>query len=101
MFSALAARAGGAEAEADWFPRWASFASEHTPYIHSRGYQTLRTSGSTGAAAAAVLEIQSMVVWLARGKTTSPTSGAPLAHTMLTPNHLVKSMIAEYQESRG
>ena len=39
--------------------------------------------------------------WLARGKTTSPTTGAPLAHTMLTPNHLVKSMIAEYQESKG
>ena len=57
MFSALAARAGGAEAAADWFPRWASFASDDTPYIHSRGYQTVRTSGSTGAAAAAVLEI--------------------------------------------
>ena len=53
----MAARAGGAEAAADWFPRWASFASDDTPYIHSRGYQTLRTSGSTGAAAAAVLEI--------------------------------------------
>ena len=39
--------------------------------------------------------------WLARGKTTSPTTGAPLAHTHLTPNHLVKSMIAEYQESKG
>ena len=37
--------------------------------------------------------------WLARGKTTSPTTGAPLAHTHLTPNHLVKSMIAEYQSS--
>ncbi len=34
-------------------------------------------------------------------KTTSPTTGAPLAHTHLTPNHLVKSMIAEYQESKG
>jgi len=39
--------------------------------------------------------------WLARGKTTSPTTGAKLAHTHLTPNHLVKSMIAEYQESKG
>ena len=37
--------------------------------------------------------------WLARGKATSPTTGAPLAHTHLTPNHLVKSMIAEYQSS--
>ena len=56
----MAARAGGAEAAADWFPRWASFASDDTPYIHSRGYQTVRTSGpagSSGAAAAAVLEI--------------------------------------------
>ncbi len=43
----------------------------------------------------------SIEAWLARGKTTSPTTGAPLAHTMLTPNHLVKSMIAEYQESKG
>ena len=43
----------------------------------------------------------SIEAWLARGKTTSPTTGAPLEHTHLTPNHLVKSMIAEYQESRG
>jgi len=43
----------------------------------------------------------SIEAWLARGKTTSPTTGAPLAHTMLTPNHLVKSMIAEYKESKG
>ena len=41
----------------------------------------------------------SIEAWLARGKTTSPTTGAPLAHTHLTPNHLVKSMIAEYQSS--
>ncbi len=40
-----------------------------------------------------------IAAWLARGKTTSPTTGAPLAHTHLTPNHLVKSMIAEYQSS--
>ena len=43
----------------------------------------------------------SIEAWLARGKTTSPTTGAPLEHTHLTPNHLVKSMIAEYQESKG
>ena len=42
----------------------------------------------------------SIEAWLARGKTTSPTTGAPLEHTHLTPNHLVKSMIAEYQESK-
>ena len=40
--------------------------------------------------------------WLARGKTTSPTTGAPLAHTHLTPNHLVKSMPMERpSSSRG
>ena len=38
--------------------------------------------------------------WLARGKTTSPTTGAPLAH-VLTPSRIVKSMIAEYKESKG
>ena len=46
-------------------------------------------------------EREAIADWLSRGKTTSPTSGAPLAHTMLTPNHLVKSMIAEYKESKG
>ena len=59
VFSALAARAG-AEAAADWFPRWASGGSDDGPQIQARGYQTVRTSGpagSSGAAAAAVLEI--------------------------------------------
>ena len=33
--------------------------------------------------------------------TAKHTTGAPLEHTHLTPNHLVKSMIAEYKESKG
>ena len=32
--------------------------------------------------------------WLARGNTTSPTTGAPLEHLHLADNHLVKSMVA-------
>ena len=33
--------------------------------------------------------------WFARGKRTSPVSGAPLEHTCLTPNHAFKSMICD------
>ena len=80
VFSALAARAGGAEAEADWFPRWASFASEHTPYIHSRGYQTLRTSGSTT-------------------RVRAETVAAEARDLGLTPNNLVRSMVSEYRDA--
>ena len=122
LISGLAARAGGAEAAADWFPRWASFASDDTPYIHSRGYQTVRTSGSTGAAAAAVLSLccpismelmqhpvmaadgntydrSSIEDWFSLGKKTSPLTGAPLAHLGLTPNNLVRSMVSEYRDA--
>ena len=41
-------------------------------------------------------ERHAIAAWLSRGKTTSPTSGAPLAHLNLTPNHLVKQLIAEF-----
>ena len=34
--------------------------------------------------------------WLATGKRTSPKTNEPLAHTNLTPNHLVRSMVQEY-----
>ena len=34
--------------------------------------------------------------WLATGKRTSPKTNEPLAHTTLTPNHLVRSMVQEY-----
>ena len=34
--------------------------------------------------------------WLATGKRTSPKTNEPLAHTILTPNHLVRSMVQEY-----
>ena len=37
--------------------------------------------------------------WLSRGNTTSPTTGAPLEHLALAPNHLVKSMVAENKDS--
>ena len=37
--------------------------------------------------------------WLARGNTTSPTTGAPLEHLALVPNHLVRSMVSDYQDS--
>ena len=37
--------------------------------------------------------------WLARGNTTSPTTGAPLEHLHLADNHLVRSMVSEYQDS--
>ena len=37
--------------------------------------------------------------WLARGNTTSPTTGAPLEHLHLVDNHLVKSMVAEYVDT--
>ena len=37
--------------------------------------------------------------WLARGNTTSPTTGAPLEHLHLADNHLVKSMVAEYADT--
>ena len=37
--------------------------------------------------------------WLARGNTTSPTTGAPLEHLHLADNHLVKSMVAEYVDT--
>ena len=33
--------------------------------------------------------------WLARGNTTSPTTGAKLEHLHLADNHLVKSMVSE------
>ena len=34
--------------------------------------------------------------WLDTGKRTSPKTNEPLAHTTLTPNHLVRSMVQEY-----
>ena len=34
--------------------------------------------------------------WLNTGKRTSPKTNEPLAHTILTPNHLVRSMVQEY-----
>ena len=37
--------------------------------------------------------------WLARGNTTSPTTGAKLEHLHLADNHLVRSMVSEYQDS--
>ena len=41
----------------------------------------------------------SIEAWLARGKTSSPTTGAPLPHLGLAPNHLVRSMVVEYLEA--
>ena len=37
--------------------------------------------------------------WLARGNTTSPTTGAKLEHLHLADNNLVRSMVSEYQDS--
>jgi len=41
----------------------------------------------------------SIEAWLGRGKTSSPTTGAPLPHLGLAPNHLVRSMVVEYLEA--
>jgi len=39
--------------------------------------------------------------WLDTGKSTSPKTNEPLAHTFLTPNHLVRGMVQEYLEANG
>jgi hypothetical protein len=79
VFSALAARAGAeAAADGDSPSRWS--------------FRALTGIGRDDGAAAAAA---------AADAGASPTTGAPLEHTHLTPNHLVKSMIAEYQESKG
>ena len=42
---------------------------------------------------------KSIEAWFARGKKTSPLTGAPLAHLGLTPNNLVLSMVSEYRDA--
>ena len=37
--------------------------------------------------------------WLDTGKRTSPKTNEPLTHTILTPNHLVRSMVQDYLET--
>jgi hypothetical protein len=37
--------------------------------------------------------------WLDTGKRTSPKTNEPLAHTILTPNHLARSMVQEYLDA--
>jgi len=39
--------------------------------------------------------------WFARGKRTSPTTNARLESTVLTPNHLAKSQVAEFLSENG
>ena len=39
-----------------------------------------------------------IATWFARGKRTSPKTGARLPHTHLTPNHNLKSAIRDFLE---
>ena len=46
-------------------------------------------------------ERAAMERWLAKGKTTSPKTGAPLEMMAVFPNHMVRRMIMEWQEAKA
>ena len=46
-------------------------------------------------------ERAAMVRWLAKGKTTSPKTGAPLETSMLFPNHAIRRQIIEWREGQA
>ena len=45
-------------------------------------------------------ERAAMERWLAKGKTTSPKTGAPLEMTAIFPNHAMRRMIIEWHEKQ-